>query len=324
MECIMEGRLAVCLVLILVLSAACQRDSGETNMVSEDSNMTQVPQELDVQADDVTLYVRIAGDPKSGNVLIANHGGPGMTSHYMVSLEQLASTDFAVVTYDQRGMARSTMPPDGYGLLNYVADLEAVREAVGVEKVHLLGHSWGGLVAMRYATVHPQNVRSIILVNSGPPNWQAMQVAQTNFNQRIAQLQQQGVIPEELPTTVSERMEAIGVAYYADPGFELPDELMNTFQSMDPDKFETVNRLTWTAVGNYDFTAELGGLNHPVLMLYGASDPFGLSMAETTRDALSAARVEFVTLERCGHFWQECPDEFFTHVRSFLELPSAR
>ncbi len=295
-------------------------------MVPEDSDTTEVPQELEVQADDVTLHVRIAGDPESGNVLIANHGGPGMTSHYMVSLEQLASKEFAVVTYDQRGMGRSTMPSDdnSYGLLNYVADLEAVRKAVGAEEVHILGHSWGGLVAMRYATVHPQKVRSIILVNSGPPNWQAMQVAQTNFNQRIAELQQQGVIPEELPTTVSERMEAIGVAYYADPGFELPDELMNTFQNMDPDKSETVNRLTWSALGNYDFTAELAGLNHPVLMLCGANDPFGLSMAETTRAALSAARVEFVTLEGCGHFWQECPDEFFVHVRAFLELPSSR
>jgi pimeloyl-ACP methyl ester carboxylesterase len=75
-------------------------------------------------------------------------------------------------------------------------------------------------------------------------------------------------------------------------------------------------------VGNYDFTAEVAGLNHPVLMLCGANDPFGLSMAETTRAALSTARVKFVVLEGCGHFWQECPDEFFTHVRAFLELPS--
>lgn len=321
----MKGRLAVYLALILTLNAACQRKREVTEIVPEDSGMKQAAQELEVQTDDATLYVRIAGDPKSGNVLIANHGGPGLTSHYMVSLEQLASKEFAVVTYDQRGMGRSTMPADddSYGLLNYVADLEAVCKTVGVEKVHLLGHSWGGLVTMRYATVYPEKVRSIILVNSGPPNWQAMQMALSNFGQRIAELQRQDVIPEELPTTTRERMEAIGVAYYADPSFELPDELMNTFLSLDSDKFETVNRLTWSAVGNYDFTAEVAGLNHPVLMLCGANDPFGLSMAETTRAALSAARVKFVVLEGCGHFWQECPDEFFTHVHAFLELPSA-
>jgi pimeloyl-ACP methyl ester carboxylesterase len=43
---------------------------------------------------------------------------------------------------------------------------------------------------------------------------------------------------------------------------------------------------------------------------------------EATRDALSNAQVEFVVLEDCGHFWQECPDEFFPRVRSFLELAS--
>jgi|GEM_PF-454280 len=326
----MKVWLTACFVLTMTLNAASvlaqegQFDLEETKMVSEDSGVTKAAQELEVQADDVTLYVRIAGDPKSGNVLIANHGGPGLTSHYMLSLERLAGTEFAVVTYDQRGTGRSTMPPDGYGLLNYVADLEAVRKVVGVEKAHILGHSWGGLVAMRYATVHPQKVRSIILMSSGPPNWQAMQMAQANLGQRIAELQRQGIIPEELPTTIRERMEAIGLAYYADPRFKLPDELMNTFLSLDPDKFETVNRLTWSAMGNYDFTAEVAGLNHPVLMLCGANDPFGLSMAETTRTALSAARVEFVMLEGCGHFWQECPDEFLTHVRAFLELPSAK
>lgn len=314
--------------LILVLLPLFFCGYASANNRNDDIQVPQKPgiakffQELKVQSDDVTLYVRIAGNLKSGNVLIANHGGPGMTSHYMVSLEQLAGKNFAVVTYDQRGMGRSTMPSDGFGLLNYVADLEAIRKAVDAKEVHLLGHSWGGLVAMRYATVHPQKVRSIILVNSGPPNWQAMQMAQANFGQRIAELQQQGIIPKDLPTTTSEIMKAIGVAYYADPKFELPDELMNTFQNLEPAKFEVVNRSTWSALGNYDFTAEVAKLNHPVLMLCGASDPFGISMSETTKVSLSSARVELTVLKGCGHFWQECPDEFFSHVRKFLEIPA--
>jgi len=67
-------------------------------------------QDRTVQASGSTLHVRVAGDPGSGNVLIALHGGPGMSSDYMVSLEQLASAQFAVVTYDQRGTGRSTSP----------------------------------------------------------------------------------------------------------------------------------------------------------------------------------------------------------------------
>ena len=71
MRCIMAVWFTVCFAFILASNAACQRDLEETEMVPENSDTTQVPQELDVQADDVTLYVRIAGDPKSGNVLIA-------------------------------------------------------------------------------------------------------------------------------------------------------------------------------------------------------------------------------------------------------------
>ena len=62
--------------------------------------------ELQVQGSGVTLYVRVAGNAGSGNVLIAIHGGPGMSSDYMASLEQqLAGDELAVVTYDQRGTA---------------------------------------------------------------------------------------------------------------------------------------------------------------------------------------------------------------------------
>jgi len=83
----------------------------------------------------------------------------------------------------------------------------------------------------------------------------------------------------------------------------------------------TAEQLTWSAVGEYDITTEVAKLDHPVLMLWGEDDPFGLPMAEATKTALLAAEVEFVVLTRCGHFWQECPDEFFSRVRAFLRLP---
>ena len=85
---------------------------------------------------------------------------------------------------------------------------------------------------------------------------------------------------------------------------------------------QTVSDLTMSALGQYDLIEEVARLDHRVLILFGEDDPFNLSMAEATRDALSAAEVEFVVLEQCGHFWQECPERFFEAVRSFLELSS--
>ncbi len=130
--------------------------------------------ELMAYTPDVQLYIRVAGKLQANNILIASNGGPGLSSHYMLNLESLSGEDFAVATYDQRGIGRSSAPPmdpSNYTFAKYVDDLESVRKTVGVKKVHLLGHSWGGLVAMSYASVYPQQVRSIVLVNSGAPAW---------------------------------------------------------------------------------------------------------------------------------------------------------
>ena len=268
--------------------------------------------ELSVPADDATLYVRIAGDPKATDVLIAIHGGPGNSSDYMRSLEQLASNKLAVVSYDQRGTGQSTEPSEGYAMENYIADLEAVRQAAGVESVHLFGHSWGGLVALRYAVAHPQRVRSIILMGSGVLTPEVAQAGQANKAERIAALQQQGIIPQAI-TSLADLLPA----YFSDANFDMPDELKNMHYN------PTVEQMTWSALGNYDFAAGVDRLDHPVLVLWGEDDPFGMVYVEATKRALSAATVEIVVLEKCGHYWHECPDEFFSHVRAFLELHPA-
>lgn len=105
---------------------------------------TTGPREFTADSHGVTLHVRVAGDPASGNVLIAIHGGPGVISDYLLSLESLAGPHLAVVTYDQRGVGRSSSPqadPADYTLAMYAEDLDAVRQAIGAESVHLFGHS---------------------------------------------------------------------------------------------------------------------------------------------------------------------------------------
>jgi proline iminopeptidase len=272
-------------------------------------------QELEVQSADVTLRVYVAGNAKSGNVLIAIHGGPGMASDYMVSLEQLAGSGLAVVRYDQRGTGRSTSPPNegaSYGFDDYVNDLEAVRKRIDAAKVHLLGHSWGGVLAMRYATAHPQSVRSIILMGSGAPSITAARSAQANKMQRIVALQQQGLMPEQIGS-----LQDILPSYFADPEFKMPSELADLYYN------PAVEQLTWSALGDYDFTKDVARLDHPVLVLWGQDDPFGVQMAEAAVSALSNARTQFVTLEACGHFWHECPTPFFSHVEAFLKRVGA-
>jgi proline iminopeptidase len=270
--------------------------------------------ELEVKTEEVTLFTKIIGPQKAENVLIATNGGPGQSSRYMDSLGRLTGDNLALVTYDQRGTGRSTQPTGGYALLKYVQDLEAVRQAVGADQVHLLGHSWGGIVTLRYATVYPDRVRSLILMGSGPPSQHTAQEGQAKLGQRLASLQKQGIIPDSLPGDLASLLEAILPAYFSDPEFEIPGEISKSSFSQD------VYQQTFSALGNWDFTQEVSKLTHPVLLCWGKDDPFGLPMAEAVKNSLSRAQVTFVTLEKCGHYWQECPDIFFAHIRAFLEL----
>jgi len=274
--------------------------------------------EKEVETEDVRLYLRVAGDPDARNLLIGLHGGPGGSSHYLVDLDTLRGEDFAVVTYDQRGAGRSGKPSGGYSLMDYVGDLEAVRKSLGVEKITLFGHSWGGLIALRYATVYPGRVQSMILMGSAPPTAAAVYDGEAGLVQRVLHLQEEGLIPRRLPEDGQAMVRAIFPAFFSDPGFAMPPELQA--MTFTPAASESTN----VSLGKWDITGELEKLEHPVLMIWGEDDPFGLQMAEATRAALSSARVEFVLLEDCGHYWHERKGEFYSRVRDFLALPAPR
>jgi len=277
-------------------------------------------QELQAKSGDVTLYVRLAGNPTSGRTLIAVNGGPGLSSDYMTSLERFAGPDFGVVTYDQRGVGRSSAPSSyviSYDLMDYVNDLEAVRKTVGVEKIHLLGHYWGAMVALRYASVYPEKVSSIVLYGGAPPTWDWVVHASSRIIERIRALIEEGVIDiKDLPRGSPEWYREIIKVYFSDPNFWFSPE------DESPEYNYNVEQLTWKAMGDYDITAEFAKVDHRVLILFGKDDPAGMPLAVATQDALSSAEVEFVVIENCGHFWQECPRQFYSHIRRFLDLPS--
>jgi len=281
-------------------------------------------QELNVQGPDGTLYARLAGNLQSGNVLIAIHGGPGMTSDYMLNLEKLAGPDLAVVTYDQRGVGRSSSPqaiPGSYTLGKYAEDLEAIRQAIGADNVNLFGHSWGGIVAMRYATLYPDHVRSIVLMGSGPPTREQTLQCQQAIVQRIIELAQQGIISENPEPGSRQAERSYLPAYFSDPNFWFAADDPGRAPQID-ERTALVDDLTWAANASYDLTADLAGLNQPVLNLWGDDDPVRPIASPAIIAALPNAALETVILSHCGHFWHECPEEFFSKVGAFLELPA--
>lgn len=92
------------------------------------------------------------------------HGGPGSTHHYFGRLESIVSKGRAVVVYDQVGGGRSSRPPvDQLSLEVFVDELINLRERLGLERMHLLGTSWGGMLAIEYALSQPSGLIGLVL-----------------------------------------------------------------------------------------------------------------------------------------------------------------
>jgi L-proline amide hydrolase len=110
-------------------------------------------------------WFRVVGDLDSGLApLVALHGGPGSTHHYFAPLERLAEAGRAVVLYDQLGCGRSDRPPGiEWSLQVFLDELAALRGQLGLERIHLLGTSWGGMLALEHALSGAGGVRSLVL-----------------------------------------------------------------------------------------------------------------------------------------------------------------
>jgi proline iminopeptidase len=111
------------------------------------------------------IWYRVVGDGP-GIPLLVLHGGPGMPSYYLSSLARLGK-ERPVIFYDQLGSGRSDQPTDTalWRIDRYIAELNALREHLHLTQVHLLGHSWGSMLATDYLLTHPAGVRSAILAS---------------------------------------------------------------------------------------------------------------------------------------------------------------
>ena len=103
-----------------------------------------------------------------GEVLVLVHGWTGSGRGWSGVIDEL-SRSREVFTFDQRGHGRSTNTADRdtYTFDQLVADFAALADVVGLDQFHLLGHSMGGAVAMRYAIAHPDRLRSLVLMDTG-------------------------------------------------------------------------------------------------------------------------------------------------------------
>src|SRR5262245_58572577 len=270
--------------------------------------------ELSAQSGGATLYVRSVGGYDGGPVLVTLHGGPGISHEYMLPLEILASEELRVVSYDQRGVGRSSGTVTSDPMKDYAEDLEAVRHAIGAERIHLLGHSAGGLPAIGYAATYPERVASIVFVDCMPPTVSQLQSSLGTIGARVGQLQAEGLITEELPEEATGQLNAILPAYFADPHHPQANQGLNGAM-VNP----IIGGEVMQGLGDYDLRPLLARISMPTLSFI-SKVPFGPEFAGGLADELPPANSRRILMEKCGHIpWIECPEWFYSEVGAFLE-----
>lgn len=117
---------------------------------------------------DVSLFVKVMG---SGDPLVLMHGGPGLDYTTLAALEPLGD-QFTLIFYDHRANGQSTGAANSMTWENLTADADALRQSLGYDEWTVLGHSFGGQVALEYALRYPQQVSQLLLFDTcGDAKW---------------------------------------------------------------------------------------------------------------------------------------------------------
>jgi proline-specific peptidase len=254
------------------------------------------------------VWYQIVGSDQPGIPILCLHGGPGMPHDYLEGLADLADRR-PVIFYDQLGCGRSDRPADEslWTVDRFVAELDAVRTALGLERVHLFGNSWGGWLALQYTLDRRPELTSLILSSSPPsvPRW-------------IADCAELRAALDQPVQDVLDRHEAAG--YFSCPEYQWaitqfyrrhlcrldpwPDSVERTFAGLGGDVYTTMwgpsefGPVTGRLRG-WDVTGRLPEISVPTLVTGGRHDEARPAHLAVLAEGLSNARL--VIFENSSH-----------------------
>lgn len=268
------------------------------------------------------IWYRRSGDGSALPILLL-HGGPGAASYYLEPLEERLSRHRPVVVYDQLGCGRSDKPDDPslWTLDYFTAELEQMRNALGLNECHLLGHSWGGWLSIDYLCRGPQGVAKVVLASTS-----------SNIVTFVENCQR---LMAGLPAPHAEVLLAGDLD---SPGYEAaeraflerhlcrldpwPEAILKSVESLDGNQvYQTMNGPNeYTVVGNlrnWSRDADLHLIAQPALITYGAYDELGESCALNIKQGIPHA--ELICFEESSHMAHiEEAEAYSTAVEAFL------
>jgi proline-specific peptidase len=273
-------------------------------------------------------WYQVVGDiPAAGPQLplLVLHGGPGFPHDYLSDLAQLSDDGNPVVFYDQLGCGKSDRPDDPalWVMDTFVEEVAAVRAALGLDRVHLLGHSWGGWLALEYTLGTPAGLASLVLASTcaslpafGAETRRLKQSLPRDIQDVLDRHEADGT------TTDPEYLEA-AFAYYRQWVCRLdpyPAHVLHSFSNTSDDVYQIMQGPEWNVTGNlkdWDVTARLGEIDLPVLVTSGHHDEMTPALVGPLATGIKGA--EHVVFQRSSHLaMAEEPDRYRQVLGSFV------
>lgn len=272
------------------------------------------------QVTNVKLYYKIQG---KGKTLVILHGGPGMNLTYFFPHLETLSKMYRLLFYDQRACGKSLGSTKSLTVNTFVKDLEGIRKAFNLDTMNLLGHSWGGLLALYYGIVHPEKVNSLILVNAALVT---AEVLAKQYKKRETRL------TDEDRTALEKIVQSTGFAHKTPQAIKAlftilegtnfyDRRLVNKFFLEYNEKAAKnalfINEVMQKDILQHDIRESLSRIDCPTLIIHGDYDTVPVKVAYEICELIKGSRC--VILRNCGHYpFIESPKEFFRIVKEFL------
>lgn len=269
----------------------------------------------------------------SGVPVVVLHGGPGADLRYLLPVANGLESTFHFVFYDQRGSLLSRVIPDSISMPKHVEDLEQLRLALGSDRLKLISHSAGTLLALAYLQAHPDRVANLVLVGALPHKnggayfdaeyaslWRGLSDSANRFADRdavTAELRRAGLEGHELNT--KETGLAALIRQVGAESFQVSRWRDALPMRVNP---EAARRTRATTIFTYDFGPQLARHGFPVTVINGEYDytvgprdsPLWRRLAATT-----APNVRVVVVPNASHtVWRDAPDVFRLAIREAL------
>lgn len=253
----------------------------------------------------------------SGDPILVIHGGPGLDQGYLKPQLLELAKNHEVIFYDQRGSGKSldtVMDRSVINLEQFTDDIEAVRKALGLEHMTVLGHSWGGVLGMTYSIKYPDHLAKLVLVDTVPADIEGIMATSTNLNTRLAPIQEEIAALNDYAQL--EKLNAEEINALNRKMFSVYFHNQQNLEKL------TLNMTAESARGGFkvqemmmedmfiNLFPDLKKLTVPTTVIIGEQDFIPLWTSEAIVKAIPGAKL--VVIPECGHFpYIEKPVEFF-------------